>query len=227
MALRHYGWPVSPYSAKTRAYLRFKQVPFDDVEPTARQLYGRIQKAVGRMVMPTVERDDGTWLQDTSEIIDTLESELGGTTITPPGPCQRLANLLLELHGDEWLPLVAMHSRWNVAGNPDFARDEFARCGVPWLPTVLGRRLTAPIANKMAGYLPLLGIRKDTAPGVERFAHRLIAQLDVHLAEHAFILGSRPCLADFALHGPLWAHTWRDPASRSWFDGAANVTAWF
>ncbi len=73
-ALRHHGWPVSPYSAKTRSTLRFKGIDIEDDIPTARQLRTRIQRAVGRMVMPTVELPDGTWLQDSSDIIDELEA---------------------------------------------------------------------------------------------------------------------------------------------------------
>ena len=30
----HYGWLVSPYTAKTRAYLQYSQQPFVDVEPS-------------------------------------------------------------------------------------------------------------------------------------------------------------------------------------------------
>ncbi len=227
MTLTHYSWPVSPYSAKTRAYLAFKGADFVDVVPSARMLYGPIKKAVGRMVMPTVKRADGSWLQDSSEIIDTLEGELDGPSITPPGPTQRLAQLLLELHGDEWLPMVAMHSRWNNERNAEFAKTEFARYGMPLLLTAIGRRFTAPIAEKMAGYLPLLGVDGRTAPGVESFARELIARLNVHLADHPFLLGTRPGIGDFALYAPLWAHTWRDPGTRDWFSDARHVKAWF
>lgn len=227
MTLTHYSWPVSPYSAKTRAYLSFKGADFVDVVPSARMLYGPIKKAVGRMVMPTVRRADGSWLQDSSEIIDTLEGELEGPSITPEGPTQRLAQLLLELHGDEWLPLVAMHSRWNHPRNAEYARTEFARYGMPWLPTAIGRRFTAPIARRMAGYLPLLGVDERTGSAVEAFARELIGRLNVHLAEHPFLLGGRPGIGDFALYAPLWAHTWRDPGTRDWFADARHVTAWF
>jgi glutathione S-transferase len=227
MTLTQYGWPVSPYSAKTRAYLRFKGADFVEVEPTARQLYGLIQKAVGAMVMPTVRRADGSWLQDTSDIIDTLEGELDGPSITPEGPTQRLAQLLLELHGDEWLPIVSMNSRWNNKTNAEFARTEFARYGMPGLPTAIGRIFTAPIAKKMAGYLPILGVTTETRAAVDTVTKELIARLNTHLAEHPFLLGSRPGIGDFALYGPLWAHVYRDPGTTAWYDEAPHVVAWF
>ena len=41
------------------------------------------------------------------------------------------------------------------------------------------------------------------------------------------MLGSRPGIGDFAMFGPLWAHLYRDPASRCLYEGAPNVRAWF
>jgi glutathione S-transferase len=146
--------------------------------------------------------------------------------IAPGGPSQQLASLLLELHGDEWLPIVALHYRWNLEENTAFATAEFGRYGFPWLPGPLARRLAAPMAKKMAGYLPLVGVHPETIPGVESFTKDLIAQLDNHFCRHSYLLGERPCLGDFALLGPLWAHLYRDPESRALFDGADSVVAW-
>jgi glutathione S-transferase len=225
--LRHYGWWVSPYSAKTRAYLTFKQVEFRDVAPSARLLGWTIRRAVGRAIMPTVRMPDGRWLQDSSEIVDTLEGELTGPSITPSGPTQRLASALLELHGDEWWPTVAMHTRWNLGANEAFAVEEFGRYGFPWLPTWLSMRLVQPIAGRMSGYRPVLGVQSETLSGIEAFLRETVSTLDTHLKEMPFLLGTRPCLGDFALYGPLWSHVYRDPASRHYFDDAPAVVAWF
>ncbi|MEE2830162.1 MAG: glutathione S-transferase [Myxococcota bacterium] len=224
---QHYGWQVSPYSAKTRAYLRFKQIPFDDLSPSAMMLFRTIKKAVGWAVMPTVQRPDGSWMQDSSEIIDWFEAEFTDRSIRPPGGAQQLASLLLELHGDEWLPSLAMHTRWNIPENARFALDEFAREGVPWLPRFLGRPLVRSAANRMRSYLPVLGVQPETREGIEAFGKNLIATLQVHFSAHPFLLGGRPCLGDFALFGPLWAHVYRDPGSKEWFDGAPAVRDWF
>jgi len=223
--LRHYGWPVSPYTAKTRSFLRFKGIAFDDRVPS---LFGlkRIQGAVGKMIMPTVELPDGTWLQDSSDIIDTLEALHPNPCTVPSGITQRLACLLLELHGDEWLPMVALHYRWNVEDNARFAMKEFARCGIPWLPAFLGQPLVRRAAAKMQSYLPVHGVTEESIPRIEALARDLIADLNVHLADHRFVLGDRPCLGDFALFGPLWAHLFRDPGSTALFDDAPHVRQW-
>ena len=52
---RHYGWLVSPYSAKTRSYLRFSGLDFEDVMPSAWTLKRKVSRAVGRLIMPTIE----------------------------------------------------------------------------------------------------------------------------------------------------------------------------
>jgi len=226
LPFQHFGWIISPYSAKTRSYLRFKQIPFEDNVPSARQLSTTIRRAVGRAIMPTVLRPDGSWMQDSSEIIDTLEAEFPEPALTPPGPSQQLVSLLVELHADEWLPMAALHYRWNIKKNAHFARNEFARYGFPRLPRFVGRALTRPMANKMASYLPLLGVNKQTRPGVEAFTAGLIETLDEHFARHSYLLGGRPCLGDFSLLGPLWAHLYRDPASRSLFDEAPALVEW-
>lgn len=224
---QHYGWPVSPYSAKTRAYLRFKAIPFDDVEPTAWQLFFTIRRQVGQAIMPTVLCPDGTWLQDSSAIIDALEARFPEPSIVPEGPCQRIGALLLELHADEWLPIIAMHYRWNVPENARFAREAFARYGMPRLPDGMARLLTGPIAKKMAGYRPILGITEATIPGIEAYTETLIGRLETHLAQQDFLFGGRPSIADFAMYGPLWAHLYCDPGSTHLFDRAPHVVKWF
>jgi glutathione S-transferase len=230
MTLIHYGWDVSPYSAKTRNYLRFKGIPHDDRHPNAFTLNRTIKKAVGRSIMPTVFEpgpDGGSWMQDTSDIIDTLEARFPEPSILPAGPTQRLAALLLEVHADEWMPTVIMHTRWNVPENAAFAVDEFAREGLPGWPRFIGKRVVGRIAKAMAGYRPKLGIHPETIPGIELFAKELIARLNTHFSDHDHLLGGRPCIGDFALFGPLWAHVWRDPGTRFWFDDAPAVVAWF
>ncbi len=230
MTLIHYGWDVSPYSAKTRTYLRYKGIPHDDRHPNAWMLMRTIAKAVGKPVMPTIHEPGpggGAWMQDTSDIIDALEARHPEPSIHPPGPTQRLASHLMELHADEWLPTVIMHTRWNYPDSTAFAIDEFAREGLPGWPKFLARRIIKPMADRMAAYRPKLGISAATEPGIEAFTKELIARLQGHFAAHDFLLGGRPCLGDFALFGPLWAHVWRDPGTTSWFDDAPDVVRWF
>jgi glutathione S-transferase len=222
----HYGWLVSPYSAKTRSYLRFNGEEFEDIEPGAWRLQGRIAKAVGRIIMPTVELPDGTWLQDSSVIIDHFAGAPGALSIAPEGPTQRFASRLLEVFADEWLPMAALHYRWNRPENAAFALDEFARTALPVLPRWMGRRMIGGFARKMQSYLGVLGVTEVTHRAIEEMVQTTLSALEAQLGETSYVLGDRPCLGDFALYGPLWAHLYRDPASRELFDDRPNVTDW-
>ncbi len=222
----HYGWLVSPYSAKTRSYLTYKGLELQDSEPSVVQLMGEIRRSVGRAIMPTVRLPDGSWLQDSSVIVDHFESAFPEPTIVPPGASQRLAASLLEVFADEWLPMAALHYRWTLPENVEFAKTDFARSGLPWAPRFIGRRIIAPFADKMMSYLGVLGVDEVTCPGIEETVSIVTGALERHLDDHAYILGGRPSLGDFALFGPLWAHLYRDPGSRFLFDQTPNVRRW-
>jgi glutathione S-transferase len=221
-----YGWPVSPYTEKTKAWLRYKRIPFDTVVPTVRMLDRTIRPAVGRAVMPTIQRDDGSWMHDSRLILDTLDAEHPSPTLEPTTPVAALVSALLELYGDEWLPMVALHYRWNLPANAAWAIDEFSGHAAPWAPLFVARPFIGRFASKLSGYLPTLGVDDRTRAGVERTTVDLIAALQTHLDGRRFLLGDRPCVGDFALFGPLWAHLERDPHSRHLFDDAPAVLAW-
>jgi glutathione S-transferase len=224
--MTHYGWLVSPFSAKTRGYLRYTGLPFTDVEPNVVRYMTTVRSAVGRPIMPTVRLADGRWLQDSSDIIDHVQASNDVPSVTPPGPSQRVASALVELLADEWLPMAAIHFRWNTPGNATFAIDDFARSGLPFLPRVVGRPIMRRASRHFRNYRSILGVSETTIPGIEDTITELIACLQQHLSHHPYLLGSRPCIGDFALMGPLWAHIWRDPDTRPLFDDAPLVTAW-
>ena len=223
---QHYGWKVSPYTAKTRSYLRYVKHDFDDVEPNVWRLAREITKAVGRPIMPTVQLADGRWLQDSSVIIDHYSQNESLPKIHPNGYTQQLASYLLEVFADEWLPMAALQYRWGIPENTQFAMNEFARSGLPWMPRWIGRKVVSGFARKMQSYLPVLGVDESTKVAVEATVATTISALENQLSETAFILGGRPCLGDFALYGPLWAHLFRDPGSRYLFDDAPHVVSW-
>lgn len=222
-----FGWLVSPYTAKVRAMLAYKRLPFKDTEPTLFALLFTVKPAVGRIIMPTVRQADGSWMQDSALICDELESAHPSPSTTPPGPAQRLASMLLELYGDEWLTLLALHFRWDTPGNAAWAPEEFGRCAAPCLPGWASARLMTPFVEKMKSFRAVHGVSNLTQPGLRRLAVQLIAALDAHLGQCPYLLGGAPCRGDFALYGPLWAHLYRDPHSRHLFDSASHVRRWF
>ena len=224
-----YGWLVSPYTAKVRAHLAYKGVPFQDSSPSALQLFGRLQPAIGRLIMPTMKLSDGTWRQDSALICDEIDAEHTEPSSRPSGATQHLASMLLELHADEWLPMLALHHRWDNPVNAAWAQSEFGRCAFPLLPRALSGRLAKPMADRMRAIRSAqYGRDPATHDGIQSHARLLVRTLEEHLAAGSpYLLGGRACRGDFALYGPLWAHLYRDPFWRgALFGDAPHVVSW-
>lgn len=222
---RLYGGDISYYSGKVRAYLRHKRIPFEEYTAT-REIYKEIiLPRVGWPVIPVVVTPDDQTLQDSSDIIDALEQRFPEPGIYPKGPCQKLAALLLEVYGDEWLKIPAMHYRWNH--NTDWIIREFGRLSRPDASPEEQDEIGERTCRPFRGSLPALGVSEATIPAIETSYQSLLRDLDAHLQEHEFLFGSRPSIGDFGLIGPLYAHQYRDPASGALMERIApNVVAW-
>ena len=209
-----YGAPLSLYSGKTRAYLNFKQIPYTEVFSSLKVYKKIIVPNTGVRFIPVVETPQGEFIQDTSVIIDKLEDAFSGRTVVPKGPNQRLVSALMEIWGDEWLLIPAMHYRWNHDNFP-FIYEEFGKIVMPHMPAFIRRVAGRKIAAKFRGFVPMLGITSNSIPAIEDwYENQVLVQLNEHFSKHDYLLGSRPCTGDFGLFGPLYAHLYRDPAPR-------------
>ena len=223
-----YGWIVSPYTAKVRSMLAYKRIAFTDVNPSAMQIFGMIKPAVGRVIMPTMKLADGTWRQDSALICDEIEAEHPEPSTKPTGAAQQLASSLLEFHADEWLPMLALHYRWDKPENAAWAQSEFGRIGFPILPRAVSSVLAKPMAGRMKAIRKSVGVEPGTYEGLEAHASLIIGTLEAHLSSgHPYLLGGKPCRGDFSLYGPIFAHLYRDPAYRDQlFSSAPHVVKW-
>ena len=223
-----YGADHSLFTGKVRAYMRYKGLNWEE-RPASRDVYlDIILPNVGAPIIPVLETSDGQYVQDTTDIIDFLEDRHPDFSVYPETPLQCLVALLLELYGDEWLMIPAMHYRWSVLDQQhDFVMSEFGRLSVPEASIeeqiAIGERVSKPFSSM----LPNLGITEDTIPGIELAYLALLDQLDQHFAQFDFLLGSRPSIGDYGLMGPLYAHLGRDPVPKALMQKRApNVYAW-
>lgn len=197
---RFYAAEISYFSAKVRPALRYKGIHYLEVMPDYR---GVILPRTGMAFIPiVVTPEDETW-QDTSDILDALERRVPTPPLYPTTPAQRLAAYVLELYADEFMILPAMHYRWSFEESVTKARADFASAS----PDPAG---AARFAEKMKGTRPFLGITDETIPAIEGHLADLLAALSAHFAQHPYLLGGRPSLADCALMGPLYAHLYLD-----------------
>jgi len=222
-----YGAEFSLYTGKIRAYLNYKNIPFKEVFSTLKVYKNIIVPKTGVKFIPVVKTPDDQYLQDTTHIIDQLEILHPQKSVYPTSPKQKLASMLLELYGDEWLLIPAMHYRWNFNNFP-FVYQEFGRIISPKLPAFIRGFLGKKIGGRFKGVVPMLGITEKTIPEIEKwYEQEFLADFNVHLEKHDFLLGSAPCIGDFGFFGPLYAHLYRDPKSGELMKALApNVVKW-
>lgn len=222
-----FGAPMSLYTGKARAYLIFKGLPYVEVFSSLKVYKTIIVPKTGVRFVPVVKTPDDEYLQDTAQIIDTLEKRHPQRSILPTSPKQKLVSYLLETWADEWLVIPAMHYRWNKPNFP-FIYQEFGKIVAPKMPGFIRAFVGKKISAKFKGFVPMLGITDKSIPAIEKwYEGHVLPLLDKHFAEHDYLLGSKPCLGDFGLMGPLFAHLYRDPAPGALMKKVApNVVKW-
>lgn len=210
--LHLYGAPASLYTAKVRAFLRVRGVPYVERFPSHARYRDVVKPAVESHRIPAVEFADGMILQDSAVILDELERRYPDPNAARMGPRQALATQLLEVLGDRGLAKPAMHYRWNFPEvNEGFVIGEFGRSLRFPAPPEEVERLGQRVASRMSSYLPMLGIEPRTVPVIEQVYGETLALLNTHLSEHPYVLGGAPSRGDYALMGPLYGHLARDP----------------
>ena len=116
---RLFAWSLSYFSAKVRAYMRYKEfhgaLEYEEILATLDLKENFLKPATGTNVVPQVQSPDGDWLQDSSEIIDILEARHPDAPIIPTGPRQRLVSYLIELLADEWMLPWGFWERWHYS----------------------------------------------------------------------------------------------------------------
>jgi len=223
-----YGAEFSLYSGKARSYLRKKGIPFNEVTSTLSVYKSFIIPRTGVRYIPVVQTPDDQVFQDTTVIIDELESRFNDHRVYPKTPKQKQVALLLELYGDEWLLIPAMHYRWFYKKeNARFIYGEFGRMIMPKAPAFIQRFLGKKIGDKFKGAVPRLGVSDTNYKAIETSYEAFLKDLDTHFNQHDFLLGSKPCVADFGFIAPLYAHLYRDPKPGELMrQKAPNVVKW-
>ncbi|MFT6408050.1 MAG: glutathione S-transferase [Arenicella sp.] len=211
--IKLYGSQFSLFTGKARSYLKKKGIPFEEVTSTLNIYKNFIIPRTGVRYIPVLQTADDVVIQDTTVIIDAMEKVHPERSVYPSTPKQKLASLLLEVYGDEWLVIPAMHYRWNFPEKNDkFIYAAFGSMVLPKAPKLIQRLLGKKVGSKFKGFVPRLGITKENIPALEASYEQLLSDLNTHFKQHDYLLGGRPSIGDFGLIGPMYAHLYRDPA---------------
>jgi glutathione S-transferase len=222
-----YGLPTSMFSAKTRAYLRFKNIPYVEKVPTMYTYMVTIKRRCGSPMAPVIIDPDGVWIADSSDIADALEKRYPKMPVVPSTPVQKFAAYLFELWGDEFWYSTALHTRWSHPENYPIWEEDMGLMlpGLPkWLRGLLLRKTAQPMLN--AHHKPM-GVVPENFETIDRWTEAQLDLLEAHFAKHPCLFGSRPSLGDMGIVITLFGHLYLDPWSRKHLiDPRPNVKAW-
>jgi glutathione S-transferase len=220
-----YGTTASYYTGKLEAYLRAKGIAYR-LEPFSRSNLRRAARHTGVVQVPQVECPDGSWLIDTTLIIEYFECVRPEPAVTPRVPAVAFVSRLIEDYADEWLWRPAMHYRWSFPEN--------ARLMSAWLsehladqpgPQWLKRRYWRYRQNHT--FVRGDGVDAATRSAVEASYLETLAALEPVFGERPFVLGQRPTEADFGFFASLFRHFFSDPVpARIMRERAPAVHEW-
>ena len=220
-----YGTTASYYTGKLEAYLRAKGIDYR-LEPFSQSNMRRAARHTGITQVPQVECADGSWLVDTTLIIEYFERTRPDPAVTPREPAAAFVSRLVEDYADEWLWRPAMHYRWSY--------PETARLMSAWLsehaqeqpaPEWLKRRFWR--RRQFGTFVRGDGVTASTRAAVEASYLETLAALEAIFARRPFVLGARPTEADFGFFASSFRHFFSDPApARIMRERAPGVQEW-
>jgi len=200
-----YGSPISLFTRKLEAALRFYGAPFR-FEAKGPDNGPEIEARAGTHQVPALRTPENWLIADTTPIIECLDARFPRRRLIPTGPLGVLVHIAEEVL-DEWVARVMVHYRWHYEENTQAV-----------VSRILGRRLSIEQAREFP--LAKWGPRACRATGTESTRQRDAAEreylgimdaLEVQLAATRYALGDRPTAVDTILLGGLRAHTNADP----------------
>jgi glutathione S-transferase len=205
---RLYAMPHSLYSARARSYLIKQGISFEEYSTGHESFKREVLPEAKLPTIPTLVTPEGEVVRDGAAIIEYFEFQ-AGRPCQPQGACQSVVSALIDVIGSQGLLRPAMHYRWNFPEeNAEFVRYHFLhsqRC-VPER-----EEKTDHMMDRMRHAAVVFGVTDETRDLVETLYLAFLDALNSHFEHYPYLLGGRPCIGDFGLLAPLYAHLGRDP----------------
>jgi len=200
---RIFGSEMSPYSVKVRSYFRFKSIPHAWI-PRNADTDEDYRKVAKLPIVPTVETPEGAGIQDSTPIIEQLETKFPQPSIHPSSPELAFLSALVEEFGDEWGNKLMFHHRWYDEVDARASARTLARLSLPHgLQQEVAERAGMVLA-RMSGRGHFVGSSTETAPLITEYYFELLDILEPHLASRKYLFGARPSFGDFGLAAQLY-----------------------
>lgn len=217
------GAEESPYSVKVRSFFRYKNIPH---HWTTRAESAKIfEKHAKLPLIPLVVTPQDTGLQDSTPIIESLESQFPEPEIHPHDPVLRFLSILLEEFGDEWGNKWMFHLRWARDIDQIGCSQRIAAMVNPSADEQQLEAIAASIRKRMVDRVWFVGSNATTAPLIESSFQDTLTLLDSHLSTRRYLFGDRPAFADFGLWGQIYNAN-RDHTPASMIARTRNIQGW-
>jgi glutathione S-transferase len=207
-----HGMFCSYFTKKLEAYFNVKCIPYQFVEMDGPDLIQRGEK-VGITQLPQVQCPDGSWLTDTTPIIEYFECDDSLPRVRPEDPFTAFCSNFLEDSFDEWFWAPAMYFRWAFEMDCKRRSEEFNHTilanGLK-LPGCLHKRVV--VWRQREIHLRGNGIATPAhARAIEELYLETLDMLQPVFEKRPYLFGERPCEADFGLFGLMFPHFGNDP----------------
>ncbi len=212
----------SYYSAKVRACLQYKRLPYQEIGANIETIANRVIPSTGNQQFPVIFCPDGKILKDSCDIVEALEARHPERPIMPENPQLKLVAKLIETLADEFFVMAMIYYRW--------IPEETKNWGIEMFKTSLGKGVENPdmaalaeqmgdtISTEIRSRLPKVGLdRKEIQQKAIEITEKTCALLNEHLATTPYLLGDHPTLADLGMINAMWGHLYLDPCDASMF----------
>ena len=219
------GNELSFFSRKLEAQLRFQQIPWHWLFKTQERAPA-LEARAGTHFIPLLMTPEKWLIHDTIALGPMLDSRFPERPVIPSTPVQRACCFILEDAFNHWLGRSCVHTRWCYPDNVEWVGTRFGAS------MMLDRSIDAPLTEEelatLSGVGQMMyqgfgknvceynGVGPDQGESVKADFTLMLEALDTHFEHNDFLLGPRPCLADFALAGASKAHYITDPTPLSW-----------
>lgn len=209
------------------AYMRYKEIPHQVRYSTWNEIGDEMLEQTGLRAFPVIRLPDGRWMGDTTPMMLWFEKEYPQHAVLPEDPVASFFVRLMEDYADEWFWRPAILSRWQNKQDRAYYQYLFPR-------EIRGSR---GLAAKILGWLTPLhmqrhflsgdGVTKKNRDHIWSIYTGALVRLEEIFQIQPYLMGEKPCLADFGFFASMFWHFSSDPTpSRIMHEQAPAVNEW-